>query len=92
MKARNETKIMMILRKNEDGLRKHEAAKMLVDFNNKEKERKKVYEELTSMTEEMKSMRVCGSCAFRSAASKGDGLGSGTFARPPQLGRNGEKL
>ena len=55
-------------------------------FKNEENERRKVYDELTMMKDDIKAMRMGRNCSVSSAASTGFGLGSGTFARPPPLG------
>ena len=61
---------------------------METGFENEAYERAKVYKELVRLDDEVASMKQSGSCAVSSAASTGHGLGSGTFTRPPPLGRN----
>ena len=58
---------------------------MLARFKN---EGRKVFDELTNMKDEVKSMQMGSNCVVSSAASTGNGLGSDTFARPPLLGSN----
>ena len=45
-----------------------EATKMEAGIKNEENERSKVYDDLTNMKEEIKSMKMGGSCAVSSAA------------------------
>ena len=55
----------------------------------KKNERKKVYEELTNMKVEIKSIKMGSSfCSQQCGEYSVWSLGSGTFARPPPLGLN----
>ena len=54
----------------------------------KKKRKEKVHEEMASMKEDIKSVKLGSSCEGNTAASKRYGLGSGTFARRPPPGPN----
>ena len=55
------------------------------EFQNEEDERRTFHDELTSMKEEIKLIKMGSNCTVSSAASTGIGPGSGTHARPPLL-------
>ena len=60
---------------------------METGFEHEAYERAKVYKELVRMDHEVAFMKQSGSCAVSNASTE-HGLGSGTFTRPPPLGRN----
>ena len=64
-----------------------EAAKEEAGFKNEATEGKKDHSEIASLNEEMKSLRISGSCNATSAASTGYCLWPGTSARHPATSR-----